>query len=390
MPDLHLRVIGTRLLAAGKSPYFYHWKAGDEVGLYDPNIMLPNDLNGVTLTPFALFLHLPLLQFSYCAIRFIYFVLQEFFFFGTLFLTCLIPATFMRQLLTIIVAAIFFCFSRNWWLHIYNGQYYVLFAFIFSLSAYLSIRRKLVLNAAWLYPVVGLIRPFFLVALLPQMLKSKTGVLRLLVLASPLVVLGFVAVPLQVWKDYSKAMNFYSTEETGFTGKDHLRPVQESTARLEDCVTDIRLLEKPMARGAGSLFSLQHYLFLLRIKVTEPKIFVFILAAAIAILLVVTGTHRIIATTENLILTWFLIYMLCEFCTPALRNPYMLIEYLGVLGVFMRKVDFKLILLAVMGLAFNHDFPIRVMYQREIGEAMLLLAIYLAVFNDRAAKSLSK
>lgn len=388
MPDLHLRIIGSRLLDINHSPYFFQWKPGNNVRLFNPNSFLPNGLNGATATPVVLWLQLPLSRLGYCDIKFTWWMVQEMFLFGTLFFTCFIPSKFLKQVATIVIATVFFCNSRNWWLHVYNGQYYVLFGFLFSLTACLGIKKQHKHTALLLFPSAALLRPFFVLAMLPWLINSFKKKSTTLLIGGTICI-GFLLVSgtFSLWSDYSKAMQIYSTDIVGGTGikvgSDH----RFDTVATEGCVYRTAIFTSPKIAGAGALFSLQHYLNLFGVKKSDPIFFTGLLCIGIIMLLILTKRKNIIADEGSMLLTAFMIYLFSELFTPAYRNPYNLIQYLGIVGVFVHKANWRTILLAVTGLALNHDFPFRFIYQREIGEALLLVAIYSSISINRLTET---
>lgn len=300
--------------------------------------------------------------------------------FATLFLTCLIPVKLNRQLITLVVGSLFFCYSRNWWLHVYNGQLYILYAFVFALTACLVIRYKKRFVVMLIFPLVAITRPFFAVATLPWFIKFNRK-RRLKFIVAFMMCLGLVAysAPLSTWAQYSKAMREYSKDITGSNSVSQAIDYRKPGLKLDDCLS-----VKPISKDfkSGNLLSLQHYLFKLGLKWHDPALFISFLLLAIIILVIVTKQSVINSSNENLFIFSFVLYIMAELFTPALRNPYNLVQYLGILGLFMQKANMKLVILFVAGLLLNLDFPVRVAYQREAGEAVFLLAVYLSLFTN--------
>ena len=104
----------------------------------------------------------------------------------------------------------------------------------------------------------------------------------------------------------------------------------------------------------------------------------------------VTGYKNITTDKDTLLIASFLIYIFTELFTPANRNPYNMIQYLGVMGLVINRASTTSLILLISGLALNHDFPFRFAYQREIGEIFILLSIYLILFKARETKALSQ
>ncbi len=382
MQDLHSRVIGTHLMQANRPAYFYEWKKGDDVKLFDPNIILPYGLNGVTASPFILWLQLPLVKFSYCNIKLFWWVIEELLMFATLLLTWFIPTKRSKQLITIFLSTVFFCYSRNWWQHIYSGQYYILFGFLFALSAFLSQKRK---EATLLvFPLAALVRPFFALAVLPWIFKDFKSSLKWVLISGVFAIfLLFISDTMRYMPEYSKAMKLYGTEITGWNNREPNKLNRAEPITMENCVVKMDVVRN---FGAGCLFSVQHYFQLFGLKVTNATFFSGTLVLFVVFFLWVTGFKNISANSETLMLASFMIYIFCELFTPANRNPYNMVQYLGILGLVINRATGLSLCLLLLGLALNHDLPFRFSYQREIGEMLILVSIYLVLFLSKERK----
>ena len=366
MSDLHGRAIGSRLMEAKRSCYFFEWKVGDDPKLYDPNISFAYGLNGVTATPFMLWLQQPLMQKSFCDIKFWWWVLEELLLFTTLLFTWLVPKKRLKQIFTILLSCFFFCYSRNWWLHIYNGQYYILFTFFFSLSVYYSNKNNLA--ALLIFPIATLLRPFFIVSIIPWLFKNFRLKIIYLLLGSLVPLLLFIGSgAIKYAPEYTKAMSLYSSEVTGWNDNDVRSKVLDKPMVLENCVMKISGEKK---LGEGCLFSVQHYFKLFGIYNSNPYFFSALLIIILILILLLTGIYNNSMDNDLLMLVSFLLYIISELFAPANRNPYNMIQYLGVLGLF------------TMGLLLNHDIPFRFRYQREIGEVFILLSLFLVILSS--------
>ena len=118
--------------------------------------------------------------------------------------------------------------------------------------------------------------------------------------------------------------------------------------------------------------------------------FIGMLCLFIVTFFLVTGYKNITTDKDTLLIASFLIYIFTELFTPANRNPYNMIQYLGVMGLVINRASTTSLILLISGLALNHDFPFRFAYQREIGEIFILLSIYLILFKARETKALSQ
>lgn len=375
--DLHSRIIGSRLLQQNHSPYFYTWQAGDDERLYNPNLEAltqVNQLNGVTITPFALWLQLPLASMPYCSVKKSWWLIEELLLLGCLFFACKPCKRLHKQMLTLLIALLGFAYSRNWWLHVYSGQYYVVLAFLLAAGNYFAARKKEI--PLYVYPVFALVKPFYMLALLPWCLqKIKQWFMPLLTGCLVAVVFLLGSNSHHYLVDYSKAMRIYASENIGWQASGKLIIMQPNI--MEPCVVKANSF---MDFGTGCLYAVQHYLYKMGWPVTNPAFFIAILITTLIIFALV-HRKKITASVENILIASFLVYMLCELFTPAIRNAYNLIEYAAILGVFINKASWRVAILFVVGLAFNLDIPFRFSYQRELGELMMLLAIYFALLR---------
>ncbi len=387
MPDLHIRIIGSRWMDIGHSAYFSQWKEGYSYRLYNPNLFMTNGVNGVTVTPSILWLQLPLSKLGFCTIKTFWWYAMEIMLFATLFLTCKIPSTFLKQAATVLTATLFFLYSRNWWLHLYNGQLYIAFAMIFSVSAYMVMRRKKRFFTLISFTISAVLRPFFFIALLPWFVNFNRK-RRVTFFASFMITIGLMAVsaPLKGWIDYKKAMTEYSKDITGTNTKAITPDSRHHNAPVEECIEVTSTFHQ---FNGGNLLSVQHYLNKASIKIDNSLVYAGLLLLVVFALLMIARPYLIFPANENLLLLSFLFYILAEVFTPALRNPYNMVQYLGILGVFINKANVKTASLMLVGLCLNHDLPFRFDYQREMGELLMLVAIYLTIFTRNTATSVS-
>lgn len=377
MTDLHSRVIGSRLMAQNLSPYFYIWHAGDPVNLYNPNSHLPYQLNGVTATPFFLWLQMPLSKLYYCNIKVVWWIIEEALLFATLLLNCTYADKRLKQMITLLMSVLFFCYSRNWWVHVNAGQYYILFAFLFSFTCWLTRHKENV--GLFVYAFAALVRPFFVLAALPFLInKTPKKIAQILVVASTLLVLVWVSGGYRYLADYNSAMQLYGLQIFNWQMVNVPATLSAVSPITEGCV---HAVESFNSYNAGCLFSLQHYLKLAGITLTTSWVYTLGLLLFIALFIIATGYKRIVHNSEHVFISSFLIYIFCELFTPAFRNPYNLMQYAAMVALVVNSGRLSTNILFFVGLALNHDLPFRFQYQREFGELLMLLSIYLLLFK---------
>jgi hypothetical protein len=372
MSDLHYRIIGSRLLHSNLSPYFYQWHIGDNILFYDKNMFLPDGVNGVTVTPFLLWLHNPLASLDFCTAKFYWWMIDELFFFGTLFFTGLLANKLLPQLLSIVIFVFFYCFSNLWIFSIWVGQCYIVYAFIFSLASWLMIKQKNEKIIYYLFPFAILIRPFFSLAFVPFLLSNFLKNKIHFVAGVFISFLFFIfSGSWKVLPEYSKAMTIYAKEQLQW--KPNNRQKQNDVNINYDCVSTNNA--NTSIKGNAGLYSLQHYLQIKGYPIAAQLFYMIILIVLLAVFLL-AHRNKIFASSENLIMASFLIYMLCELLAPAIRQGYNLIQYAGIIGVIFYCNKRMSITLLIAGIIMNSQLSRYWGYAAEAGEILILLSLY--------------
>lgn len=376
--DLHLRILGSRLMEAGKNPYTYYWQKGDSIFWYDPNQSIYSSVNGVTSTPFFLWLQLQFAQLNYCSIKTIWWVVEEFFMLATIVLAAFIPTNKLRQLLLLLFAAIFFLYSRNWWLHILNGQLYVVYAFVFMLSIFLLVKLKRNISFIF-YPVFCLVRPFFVLSILPFFSLQKKQLVQVIIGGCIAVVLLLASNTKNNWFNYANAMKVYATESTG--GYDSV--LRNKEARLGNFASEDCLIKEKKGDflHAGCLYSVQSYLSKMGIQCNNTNAFSLALLLIVALILWLEYQQKIAISIEQKIVLSILLYMLAELLAPASRNAYNMIQWLPIVTVLIAYGSRFMIGLLLLGLCLNHSTPFDLKYVKELGECLMFIAAGLFVIH---------
>jgi hypothetical protein len=174
------------------------------------------------------------------------------------------------------------------------------------------------------------------------------------------------------WKQYNDAMKIYSKERTGELSSDTISP-GSYLPFVDPCTRSPEKTFKVF--GAGCLFSLQHYLVLLGIRISNVQIFQIILVITLLFISAVGFRRRWFDNPECQLLLSFLFYQVCELITPASRNPYNMIQWLPAISWLVRWGNGGVMWILLVGLCLNHDIPFRFTYQREIGEILLFTGL---------------
>ncbi|MDR3713784.1 MAG: hypothetical protein P4L51_13265 [Puia sp.] len=211
--DLRNRIVGARLTADGRSPYFYKWTPSDGIRTYDPQNFDTLKVSNITATPFFHKLINPVAAATQKEISLCWFILEYILLSVMTGMTVLLAET-AGQRFAIVLVSMLFLFTDAWKMHIYNGQYYLLIPFLAMTVFYLLQRQKgfLGASAAGLAAIVlVLIRPNTILFFVPFLfLIRKYSRTTLISFFIPVLVLaGWTIGDKQqrfLWQDYQRAI----------------------------------------------------------------------------------------------------------------------------------------------------------------------------------------
>ncbi len=370
-PDLLLRTIGSRLQTAEMPMYQYQWQQGDPVEWLNLYPDLRVGLNGVISTPFTLWLLKPISTLNYCDLKIIWSYLQEFFLFASVWLSCKIFQKLINQIVFLILASIFFIYDTKWLLHLYNGQIYIVYTFFFSLTGYLIFNRNMHKALIFLLPVLSAVRPFFLIASFP-FLKLKKGLV--ICFLSGIIITGILIIGstnTTEWKQYNHAMAQYAKEATGELIVDSSKKTLNKV-NADACI--INKTEGFKSFDVGCLYSVQHYLILLGIRISNTNFYKALLLFFLLSGMLLAYKKNWLNNSQKQVVLAFIFYQACELIVPATRNPYNMIQWLPAVAWLVLSDNKKILLLVIVGLYLNSVTQLY-KYEREIGEILLLIAM---------------
>jgi hypothetical protein len=138
--DLRNRVVGTRLMAEGISPYYFKWNPSFPKTLLDPADRCNIKNNMITSPPGMLFIMEPLGKLDFADICYWWVAIQYVFFLLIfLFVYACFNNHWSRVFITI--AAIFLLFSDNWNDSVFRGQSHFIFPAVLASIFFLSTRK---------------------------------------------------------------------------------------------------------------------------------------------------------------------------------------------------------------------------------------------------------
>lgn len=396
--DLRCRIVGTRLMGTGESPYFYQWKPGDNVFYLDPNAEAHRLVNGNVVTPASMAVIYPLAQLSYPLVRLWWTILQ------VVAALLILHMLFRRNKLSdaflaaspIILGLI--C-SEHWFFNIERGQMYVFYAFVLTsmYAVYISRWKHNEFASGFIGGLFILFRPFAgiigLGFLLHGKMKWVAGCATGFIVGCLLFVLPF----LPAWKDYFRAMDEYVSEnvEAGHHDFTAIAPSKPAVIEGADNLTasytfflDRLDTTYHLLKGVGISISNNQSLLLYGIIMLVTGFFFYRL-------------RKKISSPQNLFLFGFLALILAELFVLAPRGAYNIIQWIFPLSLIWLQASKKqsgsevlrsapalfpalpvLIILAT-GLLLLHNFPYKLPRQGQLAELIFIgLSFYWIFFKQ--------
>lgn len=370
--DLRSRVVGARLLHSGHSPYFYKWQPGDPDRLADPCARKYGiDANPVTVSPGFLYFQSLFTWMPYRAIKISWAIFQYLLCLSILvFFLSMKNSTTPNKLFALLIGSIFFLCSAIWFYNIEAGQAYIIFAWSLCLLYWLYARGKgvTIFAAGAFCALVCFVRLNFILVALPLVLTfDKRFIGGLLSMGA--ILLAPVWLDLGLWKEYYTAMGMHFNIEV--PGSIILQEPVTYPAIIEGA-DNIAAFEAPDAGGFPTL----KYLFL-KLHLHYRYLYTLLYAIIAAVLLYYFRKSIRQKEPRTLLLIGFLLYIISEYCMPAMRMGYNLVQWIfPVLFILQsRQVTKFQILLMVTGLCLVVSFPVSMRFTHSGGEMLMIWAL---------------
>jgi hypothetical protein len=382
--DLRNRVVGSRLMYKGNSPYFYKWNPADGERLLDPNDDRLRLANGNTVTPAVFIILYPFNSLEYPKIRLIWTTIQ------LVIMTIIIWMMLKRnernsrlQSTAVVIPGLLA--SNYWFMHVERGQIHIFYLFLF-------VSMYFVYTAKWKYAeffsgfIGGLFiffRPFAAMVFLGFLLNGNIKWIRGWVAGLIAGLLFFVIPFVPVWKDYFKAMEEYGNE---CLGKGHHLPASNEVKYpvLTEGAANLRKSESFKITNLPAAYGFVRHL---NIEYT-PAVSWLVCGIILLILSLLFFKREKRRPTISLFLFAFLTYITAELFMLSWRNPYAIILWIFPLFLILQKIQYKpaLLILLCTALLFMHQLPFYFRFQMVISESILLsFTAYLSFYLPPAA-----
>jgi len=216
--DLRNRVVGARLLLAGRDAYKYHWEEGDPERWADPSDVLPEGETRFTAAPSVHAAYIPVAWMPYPYIRYLWLMVQwvSLVLLGWLMARAAADSASRFAVWFSLVAL--FALGDAWRLHVERGQVYVIFALLLA-CAYSAGRqetRKAGILCGAILGAAAVFRPTLGLGLLPMAAARRWRTVVAGVLAGCLVFAAMLPlVGPNDWRSYFAAMERMARSTSG-------------------------------------------------------------------------------------------------------------------------------------------------------------------------------
>ncbi len=353
--DLRNRVVGARLIAEGKSPYYYKWKQSDGLRYYDPSNFGNGCTSSITASPFFHRLMIPLSSLPQNRIADIWLVTQYLLLVITILISVNLAFSNFSKIL-IVATGIAFLFTDAWKSHMSTGQLYIFIPFLLAIFTWLFVKVK----SKWIFLVGGavaiiivLIRPNFLVFFLPCLLFVKHFTLRkiyLLLLPAVIILVFAIFNPFEqkLWKDYFSAIQQSIVVHQGESYEICEGEKDPKFSEWEGLnMSKANFLKQDMAifpkSENGNFFVFYNLITHKKIGVTA--LFVLSLSLIIFLASSIFKLSKRLNITKNtfsaLVIFGFCLYMITDFFSPIYRHQYYTMQWLFVIMLFFSIAEFE-------------------------------------------------
>lgn len=376
--DLRNRVVGARVLATGRDPYFFKWHTGLPQAWLDPlDDAFP--ATRVTVTPTVLLLHTFMAPLPYATQRLLWFFLQWALFIGTVLLAAACATTTWQKKGIWCLALLAIAGSFFWRMHLERGQIYILYSFLIVLACWYFRKGKYqpqFISGLFLGLTISL-RPTMIMLGFPMLLSKQWKVivgisLGLLVgIGSTVLTFG-----IQPWQSYYRAMTLWS---------------QRAPDGVADALPDLTKGSPPSIDGMTNLLTKHHVATTdtALASVTLPYgrhipsvlLLIVFISGLVCLLWYLNRTRRINPINYSVFLIGIYSTYVIDFFLPTKRYTYEDILWLPLLAFIMIQFGISRILaswtaiLLVSGLLLSATIP-SVLQSYHLPLSEILIASY--------------
>ena len=406
--DMRNRIVGSRMMEDGLSPYYYIWKEGGPVRYYDTHTMPTSLVSAATATPFFHWMITPAANLLQHQLNVFWFCLC----YGMLGACWLLmalatPPPRRKKLLLLTAIAIAFTYTTGWRMHLTVGQNYIFIPVMMAGCYYCFTQKK-----DWLHLLLFglfaacllLLRPLAAILFVPFLFYLKNYIQWFISaavwLAAYAVFVLLSPVQQKNWQEY-----FSSIKVNVLLHQDIIKTPLPSYPYNEIPITSYEGVDfnsrgneywaMQVRKGVenSNFYILYENLFGYKPNVAvQTGLGLFICLVLLAPLWWVKK-KRLPAPVEMLLLLGFLLYNTYEFFSPINRGNYVFVEFifpLLLLVLYIRQFYLIPIALLLLGFYLNIAVLPTVVMEHNIGQCLMVIAILWLVYRDLIINSFLK
>jgi hypothetical protein len=396
--DLRPRVVGARLLAEGKDPYFFSWQPGMSEKLLDPLIVPGSTGSRIVSPPNILALHALISSYPFLEQKIIWLVAQWASLLAIIALFWVHNCTLVKRSL-IIFLGLCFLNSCFWRLHVERGQIYIVYTLLLAIAWHLlkTQRTKGHILSGFILGFTASLRPPIVLMMIPFAIYRQWTVLVGSIFG---IVLG-LSIPLgfaktSIWNSYYQGMQQITRSievygdsseavQTQISTTSTYPKVIEGLSTLQE-TTDIPTVDSSLAYIFEKLGLTNIDSVLIGCLVISISLIVFILLKK----------QRNKVNIKIIFLIGFIFYIIGEFFIPAPRYSYNDVQW--ILPILMtisqieaRKIhsNYSILVLSI-GLILSIDlinFTAKILFLSIFAIAYYVIASTISLFIESPTTS---
>jgi hypothetical protein len=356
--DLRSRVVAVRLLNNGTDPYFYKWKASEDIIFLDPRDFPNRPVSRVTVPPTILVIHNSLLKFSYIVQKYIWLIIQWISLIVSIYIFTLGIGNKQYRIMLMVSILVFFSSTWFWRFHVDAGQLYIIYILIFSISYYV-LRKSENFDSTLSGIILGcLIAMRFntIVFCIPLIILRKVKTILGIIFGYFINILCSISLwGLEPWINYFKAIRIHGLIHLGLLKIDNITNSAYFNIKEVENVKKFDILPRFLYSDS----SLQGLLNLSTIKLAIFLTFVIFIYIFILFL-----KRKNINTVEIIFLSGITAVIISEFFIPATRYAYYDVIWLIPLCLLikstkqykMRYFDLIIIIMGILVLSLAENY----------------------------------
>jgi hypothetical protein len=399
MGDLRSRIVGSRYIKDGQSPYYHSWYPGDSLRYYsgsyvDTPRVKEKELANLTTSPAMLRAMTVFADADEYKIDWGFFITFHIFFIISIVLALFYTPAKKRLLCLFLFVP--FIITDGWIYHFYVVQHYIPFGFLLTIIILLLLKNKQI-AAGVLFAILFLLRLNTLLFAIPFLLLAY-HYRRFLVTSFSCVAIYAVFVLLSpfektLWLDYFSSLKIHQAEQMvenvpaiqgdfytlpllprNFEGTDYIK--LDSLMRQEN----FRINKESSNFKDAYEAVTGHYPSILALQM--------LLISSVAIILLwyifqIRKKGKEIAPTYKLAITGLLFYFLSNFFSTVAIVPYHLPQWWAmavIYAIFAERIPKMTIILFLVGILLNNHFAPDFKGRHLLAEMLLLASALAAVF----------